>query len=246
MSNSLFHVLGISRQNLLARMQELDTASNNLANVNTVGYKSQRSNFQELLKQAEMDGVFQPSSQRITDQGSLKTTGNGLDLGLTGEGYFQIRMPNGQTGYTRDGQFTLDSNLDIVNANGMRLVWDGKIPAEAEEVQVQLDGAVMYRVGSDWMKAGQIPLVRFTNDSALLEVGKNLYQPNKNSGTAQVGTAGTQPFGQIQAGTVEQSNVNTAEEMTRMMILQRDFQITVKAFQQTDTMISQAIQMRRG
>lgn len=246
MANSLFHILNISRQDMLARLQELDTTSNNLANINTVGYKSQRINFQELLKQTQQNGVFLPSTQVMTDQGTLRNTGNGLDLGLTGTGYFQVKMADGQVGYSRDGQFNLDANHDIVNASGMRLVWQGKIPEDAEEVEVQLDGKLMTRQGSAWTQAGQIQLARFTNPSALMEKGKNIYVPNQNSGSPQLGNPGTVPFGDIRAGTLEQSNVDSAGEMTRMMLLQRNFQISVRSFQQTDTMISEAIQMRRA
>lgn len=245
MTDSLYHILNISRQDMRARLQELDTTSNNLANVNTVGYKSTRINFQELLKQAQQDGVYLPSTELLTDQGTLRTTGNGLDLALTGTGYFQIRMADGQIGYSRDGQFHLDGSLNIVNSSGARLVWQGTIPAGAEEVEVQKDGKVMTRQGETWTQAGQIQLARFVNPSALLEKGQNLYLPNENSGSAQLGIPGSAPYGEIQAGALEQSNVDSARDMTEMMLLQRDFQISVRAFQQTDTMISEAIQMRR-
>jgi flagellar basal-body rod protein FlgG len=245
MTDSLYHILNISRQDMRARLQELDTTSNNLANINTIGYKSSRINFQELLKQTQQDGVYLPSTELLTDQGTLRTTGRGLDLALTGNGYFQIRMADGQIGYSRDGQFSLDSNLNIVNSSGMRLVWQGTIPAGAEEGEVQKDGRGMTGQGEIWTQSGQIQLARFTNPSALLEKGQNLYVLNENSGSAQLGIPGAAPYGEIQSGALEQSNVDSARDMTEMMLLQRDFQISVRAFQQTDTMISQAIQMRR-
>jgi len=247
MSSSLFQILNISRQGMLSRLLELDTTSSNLANINTIGYKSQRTNFQELLKQAQLSGGAIVSSQLMSDQGTLRSTGNALDLGLTGDGYFQVSMPDGQTGYTRDGQFQLDANLNIVNSsNGMRLIWQGQIPATAEAVEVQPDGLVMTRQGTTWTQAGRIQLARFTNSSALVEKGKNVFIPNTNTGAAQVGTPGTALLGAIQAGSLEQSNVNSAEQMTNMMLLERDFQISTRVFQTTDTMISQAIQMRRA
>jgi flagellar basal-body rod protein FlgG len=245
MSNSLFQVLNISRQDMLSRLLELDTTSNNLANINTVGFKSTRSNFQELLNKAQTAGVYLPTTQLMTEQGTLRSTGNALDLGLTGEGYFQVRMPDGSVGYTRDGQFTLDSSLNIVNASGMKLVWQGTVAPASEEIKVEQNGKVLTRIGTTWTQAGQIQLARFTNPSALYEKGKNVFQPNKNSGAAQLGNPGTAPFGQIQAGNLEQSNVNSAEEMTRLMMIQRDFQISTRVFQTTDQMIAQAIQMRR-
>ena len=245
MSGSLFQVLNISKQDMISRLLDLDTISNNLANINTVGYKRTRANFQELLQNAQMAGVSLPSTQLMPDQGSLRQTGNALDLALTGDGYFQVRMPDGQIGYSRDGQFDLDANLNIVNASGMRLVWSGQIPAGAEAVKVDQNGTVLTRQGTTWTPAGQISLARFTNPTALLEKGKNVYLPTLNSGAAQVGNPGTALFGVIQAGSLEQSNVDSAEEMTRMILTQRDFQISTRVFQTTDTMIGEAIQMRR-
>ncbi len=231
---------------MISRLQDLDVTSNNLANVNTTGYKSTRANFQELLQKAQMAGVALPSTQLLTDQGSLRQTGNALDLSISGTGYFQVQMPNGQTGYTRDGQFTLDANLNIVNGSGMKLIWQGTIPAGAEAVRVNQDGSVETRTGTTWTKAGQLQLARFINPSALVEKGNNVYQPNQNSGAAQVGAPMSANFGLIQSGSLEQSNVDSAREMTQMISIQRDFQISTRAFTTTDTMIDQAINMRRA
>jgi flagellar basal-body rod protein FlgG len=245
MASSLFQILNISRQDMLSRLLELDTTSNNLANVSTTGYKSQRSNFQELLQKAQLSGGRMASTQMLTGQGSFNNTGNALDLGIEGEGYFQMRTADGQTAYSRDGQFQLDSSLNIVNGSGQKLIWSGQIPATSEAVQVEPNGTVLTRTGTTWTQAGQIQLARFTNASGLLEKGQNLYLPSANSGPAQVGNPGTTLLGSIQAGQLEQSNVNSAAEMTNMILLQRDFDISTKVFQTTDTMIDQAIQMRR-
>jgi flagellar basal-body rod protein FlgG len=246
MSGSLFTILHISKQDMISRLQDLDTTSNNLANVNTSGYKSTRANFQELLQKAQMGGVTLPSTQLITDQGSMRQTGNALDLAISGQGYFQILMPNGQTGYTRDGEFTLDANLNIVNASGMKLVWQGTIPAGSEAIKVDQDGTVSARTGTTWTRAGQIQLARFINPSALSEKGNNIYQPTLNSGAAVVGNPMSTNFGLVQGGSLEQSNVDSSREMTQMITIQRDFQISARAFTTTDTMIEQAIQMRRA
>ncbi len=246
MSGSLFTTLHISKQDMISRLQDLDVTSNNLANVNTIGYKGTRANFQELLQKAQMAGVALPSTQLLTDQGSLRQTGNALDLSISGAGYFQVQMPNGQTGYTRDGQFTLDANLNIVNGSGMKLIWQGAIPAGAEAVKVEQNGAVQTRIGTTWTNAGQIQLARFTNPAGLVEKGNNVYQPNQNSGAAQVGAPLAANFGLIQSGSLEQSNVDSAREMTQMIAIQRDFQISTRAFTATDTMIEQAINMRRA
>ena len=245
MASSLFQILNISRQDMLSRLLELDTTSNNLANINTIGYKRQRSNFQELLQKAQLSGGFLASTQLMPDQGAFRNTGNALDLGIEGDGYFQMRTADGQLAYSRDGEFALDGALNIVNGSGQKLVWQGQIPAGAEAIQVEPNGTVMTRQGTVWTQAGRIQLARFTNASALLEKGKNLYLPSANSGAAQVGNPGTAPYGALQAGQLEQSNVDSAQEMTDMILLQRDFQISTRVFQTTDTMIQQAIQMRR-
>lgn len=246
MSGSLFTTLHISKQDMISRLQDLDTTSSNLANVNTIGYKSTRANFQELLQKAQMGGVSLPSTQLLTDQGSLRETGNALDLSISGEGYFQVQMPGGQTGYSRDGELTLDAALNIVNSSGMKLIWQGQIPAGAEAVKVLQDGTVQTRIGTTWTQAGQISLARFTNPSGLVEKGNNVYQPNLNSGAATLGNPMTANFGTIVSGSLEQSNVDSSREMTRMIAIQRDFQISTRAFTTTDTMIDQAIQMRRA
>lgn len=245
MPNSLFQILNISRQDMVTRLQALDNISNNLANINTIGYKRQRTNFQELLSKAQLSGVQLTSTQFMPDQGSFRSTGNVLDLAIAGDGYFQVTMPNGQVGYTRDGQFTMDNSLNLVNSAGMKLVWQGKLPTGAESIQIQPDGTVNVRVGSTTTRAGQIQLARFTNPTALLETGKNVYVPTLNSGTAQVTNPGATGMGLLESGVLEQSNVDSAEEMTNMMLTQRDFQISTRVFQTTDSMISLAIQMRR-
>lgn len=246
MGSSLMQILNISRQDMVSRLQGLDNISNNLANINTIGYKRQRTNFQELLTKAQLSGVKLTSTQFITDQGSFRNTGNALDVGISGDGYFQVTMPNGQVGYTRDGQFQLDSNLNLVNSSGMKLVWQGQLPAGTEAVQIGPDGTVNVRVGTTITRAGQIQLARFTNPTALQEKGQNVYVPTLNSGAAQVGNPAQGTFGTIEAGVLEQSNVDSAEEMTSMMLTQRDFQISTRVFQTTDSMISLAIQMRKA
>jgi len=245
MADSLFQILNISQQDMLSRLLDLDVTSNNVANINTAGFKRNRANFQELLQQKQQSGVYMQPTQIMPDQGTLATTTNPLDLSLTGEGFFQVKLPNGSTGYTRDGRFSLDANKRIVNASGYPLVWQGQIPATSEEVQVQANGGVFSRKGTTWTQVGTIQVANFLNPTALQIDGKNTFLATPASGNARLGTPGTTNLGQIKSYTVEQSNVNMASEMTHMMQLQRSFQIASKTFQQTDTMISEAIEMRR-
>jgi flagellar basal-body rod protein FlgG len=245
MTASLFHILNISRQDMLSRLLDLDLVSHNLANVNTAGFKRSRSNFQELLVAGAQEGNFLAATQVMTGQGTLRTTYNPLDLAISGEGYFAFNLPDGSTGYSRDGQLMLDTNNRLVNASGVPLNWSGQIPANAEDVQIQPDGVVQALVGGSWSVAGNIPLSRFPNPGALEEHGENMWLPTPASGEAAAGAPGTQGLGVIASGTVEQSNVDMSLEMTRLMSLQRSFQLSVRAFQTTDEMITGAIHLRR-
>jgi len=246
MSSSLFHILNISQSAMLSGLQDLDITSNNLANVNTVGFKASRGNFQELLEQRQLEGVRSSSTQLLLNQGSLRYTQNPLDLAIQGEGFFGVTLADGRTAYTRDGQFHLDGNRQIVSAGGQRLVWQGQIPATAEEVAVDPNGVVSTRQGATWTRAGTIQTYRFANPTALQGYGENLWLSTPVSGQAQAGAPNAGNYGLIRSQSVEASNVNIANEMTHMMSLQRAFQISTRAFQQTDQMISLAISLRRG
>jgi flagellar basal-body rod protein FlgG len=239
-------ILHISSSGMLAQLTDLDLVSDNLANINTAGFKSTRSNFQELLNAQLESGVEIQSSQRFMDQGNLQKTDSPLDLAINGEGFFAVQMNGGQTAYTRDGEFSLDSQRRIVNANGLPLVWQGQIPQDATEITVKSDGTVLARQGNKWNQAGVIQLNRFANPSGMEGFGSNLWLATDVSGQAQTGRADSQGFGEIVGSSLEQSNVNIANEMAEMVSLQRSFQMSLRALQQTDQMIAQAIRMRRG
>lgn len=246
MAGSLFHVLNISRIDMLARMDDLDGLSNNVANINTNGYKSNRGNFQEMLQKLNYEGTREASSQLLMKQGAIHETGNQLDVAIQGDGFFGVTIASGKTGYTRDGQFLVDSTGKLVNSNGYPLVWSGTIPQETSEVQIQPDGVVRVLVGETWSDAGTIQLTRFANASGLLNNGNNILLETPASGTAQNGAPGSTNFGTLLGRSVEASNVNYADEVTHLMTLQRGFQMSSRTFQTTDTMISQAIHMRKA
>ncbi|KPL84128.1 hypothetical protein SE15_02835 [Thermanaerothrix daxensis] len=243
---SLYHVLHISRQDMMARLDDLDLTSHNLANINTIGFKRSRTNFQELLENATKSGAWIAATQILNAQGALKQTGRVLDLAIQGEGFFAVRLPDGRTGYTRDGQFSLDAQGRLVTAAGYPLIWEGQIPTDATAIEIDRDGTVRIQQGQAWNVAGRIGLSRFINPSALQEFGSNVWLETPTSGPAQNGTAGNARFGQIVSRALEQSNVNLAEEMAHLISLQRNFQMSVRAFQQTDQMISQAIHLRKA
>lgn len=246
MSNSLFHVLNISRMDMLSRLTDLDLSANNLANVNTIGYKPTRSNFQELFDAMSYDGTHTASTQLLMQQGSLKQTGNQLDVAIQGEGFFAVTYSAGKTGYTRNGEFALDAQNRLVDASGYPVVWSGAIPDGVEEIQIEANGAVMAKVGDNWTEAGTIPLTCFTNPTGLQLNGNNVYVATVNSGTAQTGQPGSTNFGSLQSQSLELSGTNMGREMTHLVTLQRGFELSTRIFQATDTMINQAIHVRKA
>jgi flagellar basal-body rod protein FlgG len=247
MSSSLFHTLNISRQDILSRMSDLDVTSNNLANINTSGFKTSRSNFQEMLNKQLKEGIQIKNTQSLTVQGTLRESTNPLDWAIQGEGYFGVKLPDGKTGYTRDGQFSLDADNKLVTAGGYPLTWDGTITKEMTNITIGVDGKVTaLDAKGATVKVGTVQLTRFPNPSALTSHGNNVWLESDVSGKAQAGDAGAENYGTIHSYRVEQSNVDLAREMTHMMTLQRSFSMSVKAFQQTDTMISQAINLRKA
>jgi flagellar basal-body rod protein FlgG len=159
MPNSTAYMIDLARSGILARMFDLDNVSHNIANSNTTAFKSARVNFQEILNQAldgsdMKSGVRAAATQRLMGQGALRNTNLPLDVAIQGEGFFAVTLADGRTAYTRDGSFTRDANSRLVTANGDRLVWTGQIPAAAEEIHINPDGAVMTRQGTTWTQAG--------------------------------------------------------------------------------------------
>lgn len=247
MSSSLFHTLNISRQDILSRLMDLDVTSNNLANINTSGFKASRSNFQEMLNQQIKEGTQLSNTQMLTNQGTLGKSTNSLDWAIQGEGFFSVTLPDGQKGYTRDGQFRLDANRQLVTASGYPLVWSGTIAAGVTNITASSDGTIS---GQDAdganVKLGTVQLSRFSNPSGLTSRGDNVWLASDASGAAQTGAPGSANFGTISPFRIEQSNIDLSQEMTHMLTLQRSFSMSLRAFQQTDTMISEAINLRKA
>ena len=245
MSDSINNILLVNRSGMLSRMLDLDVVSNNIANLNTNGYKSSRSNFQELLSAQGYNGTQLRTTQRLMGQGSISNTGRNLDMAVNGNGFFGVTLPDGRIAYTRDGGFQQDADGRIVNANGFPLVWDGQIPEDATAIAINPDGTVMAQQGDAWNQVGVIQLHRFINVNGLNDYGDNLLLETEVSGAAQASTAGSEGYGQIISGALERSNVDIASEITQMVILQRSYQMSLRAFQATEGMLAQAIQMRR-
>lgn len=247
MPYSLLSTLHISRHDMLSRLNDLDVTSNNLANINTAGYKTNRSNFQEMLNQKLEQGTRLVSTQSLQTQGSLRDSENPLDWAIQGEGFFSVTFPNGDTGYTRDGQFALDAERKLVNKNGYPLVWEGEIPEGVTDIQIQSDGTVTaLNADGQSVDVGMVQLTRFPNPTGLTGYGDNVWLESDSSGAAQTGAPGDENFGIVTSHKVEQANVDLAREMSHLMTLQRSFSMSLTAFQQTDSMISQAINLRKA
>lgn len=247
MSSSLYHTLNISRQDLLSKLTDLDVTSNNLANVNTVGFRSSRSNFQELLDKQVKTGSKNVSTQMSVTQGTVKISDNPLDWAIQGDGFFSVTLPDKKIGYTRDGQITMDSKRTLVTASGFPLVWDGTIAEGMSNINIDSAGSVTAtKADGSVATLGTVKLTRFTNPTALGINGSNILLETTTSGKPQVGVAGSENFGTISGKLLEQSNVNLSREMTQLIALQRSFSMSIKAFQQTDTMISEAINLRKA
>ena len=247
MGNSLYHTLNISRHDLLNRMMDLDTISNNLANVNTVGFRSSRMNFQELFNSQYLEGSTVNGSQTLTRQGVLQTTDNPFDWAIQGDGFFPVKLPNGETGYTRDGIFSLDGQRQLVNSSGYVLDWDGQIPETTTGISISKTGEVTALLEDDTSQMiGNVELARFANPSALISAGTNVWIPGDATGEAEMVQPGTEGMGFVQSYAYERSNVNMTEEMTRLIQVQRGFQMSARVLQQTDTMINLAIHVRKA
>lgn len=246
MAYSLFHTLNISKQDMMSRMLDLDSISNNLANINTNGFRGSRQNFQELLSSQHYEGTSLVSTQLSMTQGVLQVTESPFDWAIQGDGYFPVKMADGKIAYTRDGQFHLDANRELVNASGCRLVWNGQVPDGVTDMSVDTNGNVFAILSNgSRSQAGTLQLAQFANPTALVSVGDNALLPSDASGQAQLGAPGTSGLGTVTTHAVERSNVNAVDEMTHMIGVQRGFQLSTRIFQQTDLMIGEALHLRK-
>jgi flagellar basal-body rod protein FlgG len=244
----------------------LDVISNNLANVNTSGFKKSRAEFQDLLyetllpagtassQDTEIPAGIQlghgtrPSTVlKIFSQGNMENTQNELDLAIEGDGFFQITLPNGETAYTRDGAFKLDSDGRIVNSDGFTMEPELAIPSDAMSISVGLDGTVSVLQAGESIPSeiGTIELARFINPAGLISMGKNLFMPSEASGNEVIGTAGEDGMGTLAQGFLEMSNVSVVDEMVNMITAQRAYESNSKAIQAADDMLQLANNVKR-
>ena len=258
--------LWTSASGMQAQALNLDVIANNLANVSTAGFKKSRAEFQDLLYET-IRPAGTPSSQdtqvptgiqlghgtrpssvlKIFSQGDLENTKKELDLAIESDGFFQIALPNGETAFTRDGGFKLDSEGRVVNADGFALEPEISIPTDALSISVGMDGTVSVLQAGDTTptEVGTIELARFVNPAGLIAVGKNLYITSEASGDEMTGTAGENGLGTIAQGFLEMSNVTVVEEMVSMITAQRAYEANSKSIQTADEMLAIANNVKR-
>ncbi|MGD1094777.1 MAG: flagellar basal-body rod protein FlgG [Bryobacteraceae bacterium] len=241
-----------------AQQMNVDNIANNLANSSTSGFKSRRVQFQDLLYQNMVQpgaaasaqstvpaglqlglGTRSASNEIIFSQGNFSQTSNPLDLVIQGNGFFQVRMANGELAYTRAGQFQLNQTGALVDANGNLVEPQITLPPNAQTITVASDGTVSYTVPGQTAAqiAGQIQLATFINPAGLNTLGQNLYQPTNSSGEPVVGVPGGQEgMGTLLQGYIEQSNVSVVDEFVNLIISQRAYEANSKVVKAADEM----------
>jgi flagellar basal-body rod protein FlgG len=252
---------GMQAQNL-----NIDVISNNLANVNTVGFKRSRADFQDLLYETLRPagvasaagnevptgiqvghGVRPVATRRIFLQGDFQLTRNQLDMAIEGAGFFQVLQPNGETAYTRAGSFKVDGEGRVVTSDGYLMTPEITIPADASAVSIGSDGtvSVIQAGAADASEIGSVELVNFINPAGLSAIGRNLLLETAASGAPIAGTPGEDGLGTIAQGYVEMSNVNVVDEMVGMITAQRAYELNSKAIQAADDMLQTASTIKR-
>ncbi len=252
------NALWAAKSGLDAQQSRMAVISNNLANANTTGFKRDRAVFEDLLYQkvrqpggqtaqdAELPsglaigtGVRLAATQKIHSQGGLQITENALDMAIEGRGFFEVQMPDGGIGYTRDGSFQLSAEGQMVTANGYPLTAGITVPSNATSITIGRDGTVSAQLpGSTALsQLGTIQLADFVNPSGLEPVGTNLFRESPASGAAIQGVPGQGGIGQVLQGSVESSNVNIVEELISMIETQRAYELNSKAISTTDGML---------
>jgi flagellar basal-body rod protein FlgG len=262
----MLKTLSIAATGMQAQTLNIDVIANNLANVNTSGFKKSRADFQDLLYQnlrmagtASAEGSEVPTgiqlgqgtrpvaTQKLFSQGEYQYTQNQLDLAIEGDGFFQVLKPNGEVAYTRSGAFKLNSEGKIVTSDGFPMEPEIVIPPDSTSVSIGTDGTVSV------IQAGEveatvietIQLARFANPAGLNSTGRNLYLPTSASGPVQTGTAGAEGLGTISQGYLEMSNVSVVDEMVSMISAQRAYEINSKAIITADEMLQMANNLKR-
>jgi flagellar basal-body rod protein FlgG len=246
----------------------IDTISNNLANVNTTGFKQMRADFEDLLYQTERlagtpateatvvptgvqvgHGVKPAATQKIFTQGALQSTGNTSDMAIEGEGFFRVLQYDGTYGYTRDGSFKIDSNGQLVTSDGYKLSPEVILPEGFvnDSLTISQDGRITVKVAGsdDPIEVGQLEIYRFVNPAGLESIGENLMKVTNASGDAIPGRPGFDGMGKTLQKFLEMSNVSVVKEMVNMIVAQRAYELNSRAIQTSDSMLATATSLKR-
>lgn len=263
----MMRALWSAASGMKGQQTQMDIVAHNIANVNTYGGKKVRAEFQDLVYQTLREagaqngadgqyptalqiglGTRVAATQRVFTQGALQATDNPTDIGIQGEGFFRVSMPDGTTAYTRDGTWKLDSNRRMVTTDGYPIA-DGitiDANAPADSIVISGDGRVSCTpAGGTQQEVGQITLARFVNPAGLTSIGKNLFVVSEASGEAIEGNPGTDGTGTLTQGTLEMSNVQIVEEMVNMIVSQRAYESNSKAITTSDSMLEIANSLKR-
>jgi len=242
----------------------LDVISNNLANVNTTGFKKNKIEFQDLLYQTlRSSGADQGggntvpaglqvghgsravSTAKIFTDGELTRTGERLDVAIQGDGFFEVQMPDGTRAFTRDGAFKTSADGRVTTSDGFPVLGGFQpIPAGTTGITISPNGEVTTQ-GANGQQSFRVTMVRFANPSGLNSLGRNLYKESDSSGAAEAGSPGENGFGSLQQGYLELSNVKVVEEMVNLIIAQRAYEVNSKAVQASDEMMQISNNLRR-
>jgi flagellar basal-body rod protein FlgG len=250
--------LWVSKTGLAAQDAKMAAISNNLANVDTTGFKRDRVVFEDLFYQTQRapgaqlnqnnqaptgvqfgSGVKILGTQKQFTQGGMKNTQQELDVAITGQGFFQVESPDGDIAYTRSGNLKINADGVLTNAQGLPLIPQIELPEGTKNLSIGKDGTVSATVGgeADPVELGQITLVNFVNPAGLEASGGNLYRETAASGEAVEGVPGEEAFGQLEQGSLEGSNVQVVEEMVDMITVQRAYEMNAKMVSAADDML---------
>ncbi len=258
--------LDIAATGMLAQQLNVEIISNNIANMNTTAYKRRRAEFQDLLYQNQQPvgttssdigtivpagvqiglGVRTAAVYRVSEQGAISVTENPLDLAISGDGYFQVELPSGETAYTRSGALQLSATGEIVTADGYPVQPSIVVPTDATSIAVNSSGEVLVTIDGQVapQNVGQLQIAKFANDGGLEAIGNNFFSETPASGAATTATPGTAGFGTILQGFLETSNVNVVQEITSLINAQRAYEMNSKVIQASDEMLSQLNRLR--
>ncbi|MGD9649448.1 MAG: flagellar basal-body rod protein FlgG [Dongiaceae bacterium] len=258
--------MNIAATGMMAQQTNVEVISNNIANINTTGFKRQRAEFQDLLYQNERRvgsdatdqggivpsgvqiglGVHTAAVNRLFEQGNLVNTGNKLDVALSGRGFFQVTLPDGSKAYSRAGSFQLSPNGVIVNQDGHQIVPGITVPNDAIDITINESGQVLITVPGQTAQqnVGQLELANFPNEAGLQSIGDNLFTETAASGSPTTGVPASTGFGSVRQGFLETSNVNIVQEITDLITAQRAYEMNSKVIETSDQMMSTVTQIR--